>query len=180
MAKSEIFSYCLFCFWNGNCWLCWDLFINNLPFFFGYYYYFLISEWREKEVPKPTPPSSDDGKWLAPICEGATFAWRLTTTRLLRTGNLFLLGERESNRGIRMCRRNSQLKIKLIFYTRKGFYTNQFLLKRWQANFNSGFLYAALNYALLLGFVIGDTFFCPKRTWADWVFSWSVGKNVFF
>ena len=22
MAKNEIFIYCLFCFWNGNCWLC--------------------------------------------------------------------------------------------------------------------------------------------------------------
>ena len=30
MAKNEIFSYCLFCFWNGNCWLCWGLFINGL------------------------------------------------------------------------------------------------------------------------------------------------------
>ena len=32
MAKNEIFSYCLFCFWNGNCWLCWDLFINGWKF----------------------------------------------------------------------------------------------------------------------------------------------------
>ena len=24
MAKNEIFSDSLFCFWNGNCWLCWD------------------------------------------------------------------------------------------------------------------------------------------------------------
>ena len=56
-----------------------------------------------------------------------------------------------------MCRRSRQLKIKLISNTRKAYYTNQFLLKRLQANFNLQFVYAALNYALQLGFVIGDT-----------------------
>ena len=42
-------------------------------------------------------------------------------------------------------------------YTRKGYYTNQFLLKRLHANFNWQFVYAALKYASQLGFVIGDT-----------------------
>ena len=59
-----------------------------------------------------------------------------------------------------MCRRSSQLKIKLIFNTRKGYYPNQFLLKRLEANFNSQFVYAALNYASQLGLVIGDTWKC--------------------
>ena len=56
-----------------------------------------------------------------------------------------------------MCCRNSQLKIKLIFNTRKGYYTNQFLLKQWQVNFNLQFVYAALKYVSQLGFLIGDT-----------------------
>ena len=59
-----------------------------------------------------------------------------------------------------MCRRSSQLKIKLIFNTRKGYYTNQLLLKRLEANFNLQFVYAALNYAWQLGFVIGETWKC--------------------
>ena len=42
-------------------------------------------------------------------------------------------------------------------YTRKGYYSNQLLWKRLQANFNWQFLYAALKYASQLGFVIGDT-----------------------
>ena len=59
-----------------------------------------------------------------------------------------------------MCRRSSQLKIKLIFNTRKGYYTNQFLLKRLQANFNFQFVYAVLKYASQPGFVIGHTWKC--------------------
>ena len=43
MAKNEIFSYCLFCFWNGNCWLCWDLFINGLSF--GYFRIWIWGTW---------------------------------------------------------------------------------------------------------------------------------------
>ena len=59
-----------------------------------------------------------------------------------------------------MCRCSSQLKIKLIVNTTKGYYTNQFLLKRLQATFNLQFVYAALKYASQLGFVIGDTWKC--------------------
>ena len=44
MAKNEIFSYCLFFFfWNGNCWLCWDLFINGLSF--GYFRIWIWGTW---------------------------------------------------------------------------------------------------------------------------------------
>ena len=43
MAKNEIFSYCLFCFWNGNWWLCWDLFINSLCF--GYFRIWIQDTW---------------------------------------------------------------------------------------------------------------------------------------
>ena len=42
-------------------------------------------------------------------------------------------------------------------YTRKGYYTNESLLKWLQANFNWRFVYATLKYASQLGFVIGDT-----------------------
>ena len=84
------------------------------------------------------------GKWFAPLCEGVTFAWRFTTTKVSCTWNLFLLDERKSNRGVQMCRRSSQLKIRLMFNARKGHYTNQFLLNRRQANFNLQFVYAAL------------------------------------
>ena len=59
-----------------------------------------------------------------------------------------------------MCRRSKQLKIKLLSNTRKAYYTNQFLLKRLQANFNLQFVYAAINYTLQLGLVIGDTWKC--------------------
>ena len=48
------------------------------------------------ESPEPPPPPLprpavflEHSKWFAPICEGATFAWRLTTTRVSRTWNLF-------------------------------------------------------------------------------------------
>ena len=133
MAKNEIFSYCLFCFWNGNCWLCWEM-VCLLD----------ISE-SGFEAPEPQFSYFDTlGKWFAPLCEGATFAWRFTTTKVSCTWNLFLLDERKSNRGVQMCRRSSQLKIRLIFKARKGHYTNQCLLKRLQANFNSQFVYASL------------------------------------
>ena len=160
MTKNEIFSYCLFCFWNGNCWLCLHLFINGLSFFIIFIIFLLISERSAMQSLEPLSRFSEHSKWFAPICEGATFAWRITTTSLSRTWNLFLLDERKSNRGVRMCRRSSQLKIKLIFNARKGYYTNQFLLKRWQANFNLQFVYAALKYASQLGFLIGDTWKC--------------------
>ena len=39
-------------------------------------------------------------------------------------------------------------------------YTNQFRLKRQQANFNLQFVYTALKYVSQLGFVIGDTWKC--------------------
>ena len=159
MAKNEIFSYRLVCFWNGNCWLCWHLFMNGLSFLF-FLLFFLISGRRPMESLEPLFRFSEHSKRFAPICEGATFAWRITTTSLSRTWNLFLLDERKSNRGVRMCRRSSQRKIKLIFNTRKGYYTNQFLLKRWQANFNLQFVYAALKYASQLGLMIGDTWKC--------------------
>ena len=116
----------------------------------------LISQWSAMKLPEPPSLFSEHSKWFARICEGAKFAWR-TTASLSRTWNLFLLDERKSNRGIRMCCRNSQLKIKLTFNTRKGYYTNQFLLKQWQVNFNLQFVYAALKYASQLGFLIGDT-----------------------
>ena len=59
-----------------------------------------------------------------------------------------------------MCRRGRQLKIKLIFNTGKGYYTNLFLLKQLQATFNLQFVYAVLKYASQLWFVIGDTWKC--------------------
>ena len=59
-----------------------------------------------------------------------------------------------------MCRRSSQLKIKLIFNTRKGYYANHFLLKRIQAYFTANFMYAALKYASQLEFMVGDTWKC--------------------
>ena len=65
--------------------------------------------------------------------------------------NSFLLDEGKLNRDIQVCRRSSQLKIKLIFNTRKGYYTNQFLLKQLEANFNLQFVYAAMKYASQLG-----------------------------
>ena len=141
MAKNEIFSYCLFCFWNGNCWFCWHRFINGLSVLYTVVIFFLISKRLVAlEVNDlPSPLSSELGKWFARICEGATFAWRLTTTRASRTWNLFLLDERKSNRGVRMCHRSSQLRVKLIFNKRKGYFTNHFLLKRIQANFNLQF-----------------------------------------
>ena len=43
-----------------------------------------------------------------------------------------------------MCRRSSQQKIKLIVNKRKRQFTNQFLLKRLQANFNLQVEYAVL------------------------------------
>ena len=61
----------------------------------------------------------EHSKWFAPICEGATFAWRLITSRVSRAWNLFLLDERKSNRGVQMCHGSSQLKIKLVVNTRK-------------------------------------------------------------
>ena len=106
-----------FVFWNGHCWL-WSVFLLLLLFLF------LISE-GELSSSESSSSSSEDGKWFAPICEGATFAWRFTTARVSRTWNVFLLDDRKSNRGVRMCRRSSQLKIKLIFNIRKGYYTNQ-------------------------------------------------------
>ena len=108
MAKNEIFSYCLFCFWNGNCWLCWHLFITVGCLF---YYFFLISERSAMESLETLSRFLEHSKWFAPICEGATFAWRITTTSLSRTWSLFVLDERKSNRGVRMCRRSSQLKM---------------------------------------------------------------------
>ena len=120
----------------------------------------LISESAMSQLPEPPSFSSDHSKWFAPIRGGAAFAWTLTTTRVSRTWNIFLLDEGKLIRGVGVCRRNSQLKIKLIFNTRKGYYTNQFLLKRLQANFNVQFVYAALKYASQLGFVIGDTWKC--------------------
>ena len=126
MAKNEIFSYCLFCFWNGNCWLFWHLFITVGCLF---YYFFLISERSAMESLETLSRFLEHSKWFAPICEGATFAWRITTTSLSRTWNLFLLDERKSNRGVRMCRRSRQLKIKLMSNTRKAYYTNQFLFE---------------------------------------------------
>ena len=125
-------------------------------FFIVFIMIFLISE-SALESLEAWSSYSGHSKWFAPTCEGATFAWSLTTTRLSRTWNLFLLDERKSNRGVRLRRRSSQLKIKLISNTRKGYYRNQFLLKRWQANFNLQFVYSALKYASQLGFVIGDT-----------------------
>ena len=122
--------------------------------------FFLISERSAMQSLEPLSRFSEHSKWVAPICEGATFAWRITTTSFSRTWNLFLLDKRKLNRGVRMCRRNSQLKIKSIFNTRKGYYTNQFLLKRWQANFNLQFVYAALKHVSQLGFLIGDTWKC--------------------
>ena len=122
--------------------------------------FFLISERSAMESLEPLFRSSEHSEWFTAICEGATFSWRITTTSLSRTWNLFSVDERKSSRGVRMCRRSSQLKIKLIFNTRKGYYTNQFLLKRWQANFNLQFVYAALKYASQLGFLIGDTWKC--------------------
>ena len=122
--------------------------------------FFLISERSAMESLEPLSRFSEHSKWFAAICEGATFAWRLTTTSLSHTWNLFSLDERKSNRGVRMFRCSSQLKINLLFNTRKGYYTNQFLLKRWQANFNLQFVYAALKYASQLGFLIGDTWKC--------------------
>ena len=63
-----------------------------------------------------------------------------------------------------MCRCSSQLKIKLIVNASKGYYTNQFLLKRRQATFNLQFVYAALKYASQLGFVIGETLKCKLHS----------------
>ena len=115
-------------------------------FFIVFIMIFLISESAPESL-EASSSYSEHGKWFAPICEGATFAWSLTTTRLSRTWNLFLLDERKWNRGVRLCRRSSQLKIKLISNTRKGYYKNEFLLKRWKANFNLQFVYAALKCA---------------------------------
>ena len=80
--------------------------------------FFLISE-IELIPPESFLCSSEDGKWFAPICEGATFASRFTTNSVSRTWNLFLFGERKSNRGVRMCLRSRQQKIQLIFNREK-------------------------------------------------------------
>ena len=87
MAKNEIFSYCLFCFWNGNGWVMlrsvykWSVFCIV--------FIFLLSERLMKSIEPPSLRFFGHGKWFAPIYEGATFAWRLITTRVSRTCNLF-------------------------------------------------------------------------------------------
>ena len=65
----------------------------------------------------------------------------------------YISTSRKLNLGVGMCRRSSQLKIKLLFHTRKGYYTNQFLLKRLQANFNLQFVYAAVKYTSQHGYI---------------------------
>ena len=54
MAKNETFSYCLFCFWNGNCWLRWDLFINGLSFVL--FLFFFTFRTFNKVIWTPIPP----------------------------------------------------------------------------------------------------------------------------
>ena len=108
-------SVTVFFFWNGNCWLCWGLFINGLSF--ALFSFFLLSEGLMESFEPPL--RIKHSKWFAPICEGATFGWRLITTSVSRPCNLFLLDERKSNRGVQMCRGSSQPKVKLIVNTRK-------------------------------------------------------------
>ena len=91
--------------------------------------FFFISE-SQMDPPEPPFFSSEHGKWFAPMCNGATFPLRLTNTRVSGAWILFLLDDRKWNRSVRMYRPGSQLKIKLTFNTRKGYYTNPILLKR--------------------------------------------------
>ena len=42
-----------------------------------------------KSIERPSLRFLERSKWFAPVCEGATFAWRLITTIVSRTCNLF-------------------------------------------------------------------------------------------